>query len=69
MADNTFTPANLTVDPGTTVCWINHGVALHTVTEDNGVFDSGPLAPGQTFAYTFNTPGTYNYNCLYHVRL
>ena len=31
------------------------------------MFDSDYLAlTGQTFTYTFNTPGTFNYKCLYH---
>ena len=67
MVDYAFTPPNIAIDPGTTVCWINHGVAHHTVTEDNLVFSSGDMAPNQTFTYTFNTPGTYNYKCLYHL--
>jgi plastocyanin len=54
------------VDPGTTVCWINQGQVHHTVTSEGGQFNSGDLAPGQTFTYTFNTPGTFNYRCLYH---
>jgi len=66
MGDNSFTPPNITVNPGTTVCWINHGVAHHTVTSVSGTFDSQDLAPGATFTYRFDTPGTFSYRCLYH---
>ncbi len=26
----------------------------------------GNMAPGQTFTFTFSTPGTYTYHCQYH---
>jgi hypothetical protein len=37
------------------------GQGRHTVSSDNGAFDSGPLGEGQTFAYIFNEPGTFAY--------
>ena len=49
-----------------TVFWSNGDVAPHTVTSDTGVFDSGNMNSGDTFQYTFNTPGTYSYHCSYH---
>jgi plastocyanin len=39
----------------------------HTVTSDPpGAFDSGPLQPGESFEYLFDTPGTYRYLCTLH---
>src|SRR5579885_3391181 len=32
----------------------------------NGVWDSGILNPGQSFSFTFNKPGVYNYICNVH---
>ncbi|MEO5951884.1 MAG: cupredoxin domain-containing protein, partial [Chloroflexia bacterium] len=61
-----FTPQNITVQVGTTVRWTNHDTTPHTVTEVNGVFNSGGLALNATYSFTFNTPGTYNYACSYH---
>jgi plastocyanin len=61
-----FSPATLTVKVGTTITWTNNDSMTHTVTSDNGVFDSGNLAPGQTFSYTFNNAGTFTYHCVIH---
>lgn len=68
----TFYPKTLTIQAGQTVRWIDQGTT-HTVTSDatqNGIplFDSGPngLTPGQTFAYRFDSPGTYPYYCVFH---
>jgi plastocyanin len=63
-----FSPANAVVVLGVnnTVVWTNNDIAPHTVTADDGSFNSGNLAPGQTYTYTFTTPGTYTYHCTYH---
>ncbi|HKW05882.1 MAG TPA: cupredoxin domain-containing protein [Nitrososphaerales archaeon] len=62
-----YSPSSITVKIGVnnTVTWTNNDQASHTVT-DKGVFDSGVLSPGQTFTYTFTTPGTYHYYCTIH---
>ncbi len=61
-----FAPRALTVSAGTTVVWQNDDSAAHTVTADNGSFDSGNLNPGAKFQFTFTKPGTYAYYCRYH---
>src|SRR5215208_1460992 len=68
MEDNFFEPANITVEPGTTVTWVQSGNNSHTTTSYDGLWDSGmlPGGSGQTFSYTFNTPGTYRYFCRPH---
>ena len=66
IANFAFNPATLTIKEGTTVTWTNTDSAVHTVTSDTGVFDSGDLAQGATFSYTFTTAGTYVYHCLPH---
>jgi predicted lipoprotein with Yx(FWY)xxD motif/plastocyanin len=61
IADSNFgPPVNLQV--GDTVTWANMGASAHTVTSDNGFWDSGRLAPGQTYSFTFNAPGNYSYH-------
>jgi plastocyanin len=62
----TFNPKTLTVAAGTTVTWTNNDSLTHTVTADDGSFDSANLRPGQQFSYTFTTPGTYTYHCSIH---
>lgn len=59
-----FSPADVTVKVGTTVTWTNHDTTVHTVTSDNGDFDSGQMQPGGKYAYTFDKRGTYQYRCL-----
>ncbi len=61
-----FAPATVTVPAGTTVTWTNRDDDTHTVTERNKRFSSKVLDPGQTFSYTFTTPGTYTYYCAIH---
>lgn len=61
-----FDPATLTVAVGDTVTWYNADIAVHTVTSDTGLFDSGDLAPGDTWSYTFAEAGTYTYHCIPH---
>ena len=62
---NSFSPITLTVPLGTNVTWTNKDGNPHTVTSNNGLFDSF-LAFGQSFSYTFTDRGTYNYYCKPH---
>ncbi len=63
-----FSPSSLTVAVGSTVTWTNMDTAPHTVTVSSGPvkFNSPTLQKGDTFTYTFTTPGTYNYYCAVH---
>ncbi len=62
-----FNPPTITVPEGTTVTWTNNDNVTHTVTVKTGTgFDSGPLSPGETFSYGFNTTGTFDYGCSIH---
>jgi plastocyanin len=57
----------LTVTVGTTVTWSNDDPGqIHTVTEVNGAFDSGFFNEGETWSYTFDEPGEFEYYCLPH---
>jgi plastocyanin len=71
MKNTTFQPGEITVSAGTTVTWTNEDPTAHTVTSgtrDNptGLFDSGNVGSGQSFSFTFDQPGTYNYFCRIH---
>ncbi len=61
-----YLPANLTVKVGTTVTWVNHDAAPHTVTSTTGAFDSGNMPIVAVYKFTFTQPGTYSYYCTYH---
>jgi predicted lipoprotein with Yx(FWY)xxD motif/plastocyanin len=61
-----FNPRELTVPVGTTVVWQNEDTDVHTVTADDGAFDSGNMANGAEFSFTFTQAGTYPYYCAPH---
>ncbi len=63
----TFNPATVTIPKGSTVIWTQRDSVAHTVTSTRGMgFDSGPLNQGQTFKWTFNEAGTFEYICSIH---
>jgi plastocyanin len=66
IANFSFTPAKLSISVGTTVIWTNNDTVTHTVTADQGAFDSGDLSAGNTFSFTFSKAGTYPYHCNIH---
>lgn len=66
IVDNTFSAAKITVPVGAAVVWTHTGQKKHTVTADDGSFDSGELTNGGSFAKTFEKPGTYQYYCTIH---
>ncbi len=63
-----YSPQTITVYLGinSTVTWVNNDSVPHTVTATDGSFSSGNLNAGQSWSYTFTTPGTYTYYCAYH---
>ncbi|WP_256622907.1 cupredoxin domain-containing protein [Methanolobus chelungpuianus] len=56
-----FSPETIRVMTGDTVTWTNTGQENATVTSDDDFFDSGILGPGETFSYTFDVAGTFDY--------
>jgi plastocyanin len=64
-----FTPANLTVAPGTTITWVNHDQEPHTVVsagDSPAKFKSPGLDTDEKFSFVFAQPGTYSYICTVH---
>src|SRR5437763_7704213 len=57
-----FDPADITVPAGTTVKWHNSGKQPHTVTADDGSFNSSSISPGGDFEHAFPAPGNYAYH-------
>ncbi|MFT4038182.1 MAG: cupredoxin domain-containing protein [Thermomicrobiales bacterium] len=60
-----FEPAEVTVPAGATVTWTNTGIDLQGVAADDGSFNSGRLDPGESFSFTFETPGEVTYASTY----
>jgi plastocyanin len=55
-----FEPATVTAAPGDTIAFHNDGTATHQVVASDGSFDSGALAPGDSYFVTMGTsPITY----------
>ncbi len=61
-----FNPQAVSVTVGDTVQWKNEDIFTHTVTADDGSFDSGPIAPGQSWTKRFTVPRTFGYHCRPH---
>lgn len=69
LGNQAFEPNPAQVQPGMTVTWINQDNMDHTATSDTGLFDSGNIAPGQSFSWV--VPETVNntnvdYHCKIH---
>jgi plastocyanin len=61
-----FSPGSLSVTTGATVTWTNSDTTLHTVTADDGSFNSGNIAIGAIYSKVFSTAGTFSYHCILH---
>jgi len=61
-----FVPNPSTVAQGTVVTWSNTDSTTHDIVSDTGVWDSGRVAGGDSFRFTFATRGTYPYHCTIH---
>lgn len=66
ITDSGYVPNTITVPVGTTVGWTNDASTNQTVSANGeaGFFDSGLLAPGDTYSYTFNSADNYTYQSL-----
>jgi plastocyanin len=61
-----FSAPNLVVHVGTTVTWTNKDSTSHSTTSDDGLWDSGLFARGESYSHTFDTPGIFRYYCSAH---
>lgn len=74
VTNNKFTPAEVTINVGDKVVWTNTQ-GNHNVNGSMATFSTNPesfgnsLGTGWTYEYTFNTPGTYNYQCDPHAAM
>ena len=68
VADNKYTPMEITRDVGATVTWSWTGSNPHNVTSSDGRFPpSGPTqGKGSMHSVRFTEPGTYPYFCTVH---
>ena len=69
--DSCYTPSKIVIKQGGSVTWVNEDVAFHSVTsgyydEPSEIFDSDYLDPEESFTFTFENIGTYDYFCTLH---
>ncbi len=67
-----YSPADITINAGDTVHWMNVDTVAHTVTGGSpadgpsGVFDSSLMMADAVYAFTFEETGSYDYFCMVH---
>ena len=61
-----FDPSQVSVQAWDTVEWKNEDIFSHTVTADDGSFDSGLIPPGHSWQMTFTSAKTIAYHCRPH---
>ncbi|MBI4284485.1 MAG: cupredoxin family copper-binding protein [Chloroflexi bacterium] len=64
-----FSPAEISIKLGTRVTWSNLDATPHTITASDKSFESGRMEKNDSFSYTFNSKGTYEYVCAYHANM
>lgn len=67
IAECSFTPTVLYIEPGDRVTWSNKDPYEHTVTGAAFTWGSErPLATGETISFAFKEEGVFPYYCAYH---
>jgi plastocyanin len=61
-----FDGESVEVPVGTTVTWTNDGQVIHTTTSTDGLWDSDIMQAGDSFSYTFEEVGSFEYLCSLH---
>lgn len=69
IVDFAFSPDVTSISPGGTVVWNNTGQGPHTVTADDGSFESGQIQSGGSAQATFATAGAFGYHCAIHPQM
>jgi plastocyanin len=61
-----FAPAEITIDQGESVTWVNDDGAPHGLKFHDGAKGTDLLLPGANFTRRFDRPATYDYDCAVH---
>ena len=67
--DGNFNPTTRNIMVDSVVEWQNEGAGKHTVTADDGSFDSGDIPAGESWDRKFEDAGTFAYHCKYHAKM
>jgi plastocyanin len=68
MRGNSFRPRRVIVSLGDTVLWVNRDIVRHDAVKP-GLFDSGELRGGESFAWVPSDTGVVEYRCTIHQRM
>jgi plastocyanin len=65
---NTFRPADMTINPGSTVRWVNADDHPHRIEFEDKSFTTSTflLGASQSASQRFDRTGSYNYSCMIH---
>ncbi len=68
ITDERFVPQDIVISDYAEITWVNIGQSYHTVTSGvdgvyDGLFNSGPIAPGDSYKRIFDTGGNFSYFC------
>ena len=66
LGSRAYMPDEINVATGSTVTWTNTDRESHTSTSDESGWNSGTIAPGSRFSFTFQRAGTFRYHCTIH---
>lgn len=66
VANMRFDPPALAVRSGDVVVWTNADFVTHTATADDGTFDTGEMAAGQSRRVAVTKKGNFPYACRFH---
>jgi plastocyanin len=66
LGNRAYAPDELNVAVGTAITWMNTDSIAHTSTSNAAGWDSGIVAPGAAFSFTFQSAGTFQYHCAIH---
>lgn len=59
ITDTGMVPDMITVPSGTSLLWVNNSSLSRRIVDRGGTFDSGNIAPGGSWSYTFESNGQY----------
>ncbi len=69
--DRCYIPSQIVIEKGKQVIWVNEDSAFHSITSGfydapTDIFDSGHLDPFESYTFTFDETGIYDYHCTLH---
>ncbi|HUQ12440.1 MAG TPA: cupredoxin domain-containing protein [Steroidobacteraceae bacterium] len=66
IVDFQFSPADVTVEPGTIVEWVNRDQTIHNIILTTAKVSSPGMDTGDHYTFRFDAPGDYPFLCALH---